>query len=244
MKKLLKILHVTDMTIIWVGGSIIAIFTILPLLLVMYVCLYIFFDAYFPDLFVNREKVEQEEQAMRPQSGIIFPEDTVFVRGRCEPSGEYGEYNYQYISKVPFQLPENLNDLCAESAENQMYYLKLGSYKWASDEPFEIPVDLEELASKWHEDKESLISRIENMEKKGEKWETECDFDFHEKWFSNCFRMNINGATDYWSANWVTNRLAFEAIMLKTPEKCYLNLYCKKVRPSEAFEVKEVAAQE
>ncbi|MBO7391927.1 MAG: hypothetical protein J6U77_05445 [Verrucomicrobia bacterium] len=242
-KKLLKILHVTDMTIIWVGGSIIAIFIILPLLLVMYVCLYIFFDAYFPDLFVNREKVEQEEQAMRSQSGIIFPEDTVFVRGRCEPSGEYGEYNYQYISKVPFQLPEDLNDLCAESAENQMYYLKLGSCKWASDEPFEIPVDLEELASKWHEDKESLISRVENMKKKGEKWETECDFDFHEKWFSNCFRMNINGATDYWSANWVTNRLAFEAIMLKTPEKCYLDLYCKKVRPSKALEVKEVAVE-
>ncbi len=184
---------------------------------------------YVPPL--TYEEMEQKDKEMRPKSGIIFPEDTLFIKTSDDRLGEH--WYYTYTSKEPLQLPENLNKLRAKSIENQDYWLKIGNYLWVSDKPFEIPVDLEEVASNWCEDKESFVSLVEDLKKKGEKWETECDFDRYEKMFSSLFETSISGATDYWEANWITNKIAFKAQMLKTPEKSYLYLYTRDVKPSD-----------
>ena len=183
-------------------------------------------------------------------SGITFPSDTLFVgNSHGDAKNDIGWY---YASKEQFRLPEDLDELEIITLENQTYVLTLGGVGnlcWRSDEkPFKLPVDLDELYSQYNngfEDKESFLARVKELEAKGEEWEAESDLELDEKIFSSHFKTHISGATESWSANWITNNFAFEAHMLKTPEKYYLHLWSREAYPSEleALKAKEVAAE-
>ena len=179
------------------------------------------------------------------QSGIVFPKDALLIRDLDDRLGQH----LYYTAKEPFILPENLKRLHSINLKNQDYYLELGDIgnglSWISDEkPFKLPVDLDELYlqdNKGFASKEALVSRVKELEAKGEEWETHSNLELDEKIFSCYFKTNITGATESWSANWITNNFAFEAQMLKTPEKYYLHLWSREALPSEleALEAKK-----
>ena len=199
----------------------------------------------------NREELKEIEHDIRSKSGIIFSSNILF------DNGIYHKYrnengNWYYTSKESFKLPENLDSLKITTLENKIYHLTLGgvgNLEWRSDEkPFKLPVDLDELYvqnNMGFANKEALVSRVKELEAKGEKWEAYNDLELWEQMFSCYFKTNIVGATESWSANWITNNFAFEAQMLKTPEKYYLHLWSRKALPSEleALKDKEVAVE-
>ena len=199
----------------------------------------------------NREELKEIEHDIRSKSGIIFSSNVLF------DNGIYHKYrnkngNWNYISKESFKLPENLDSLKITTLENQTYDLTLGGVGnlcWRSDEkPFKLPVDLDELYLQNNlgfANKEALVSRVKELEAKGEEWVAESDLELDEKMFSCYFKTNIVGATESWSANWITNNFAFEAQILKTPEKYYLHLWSREALPSklEALKAKEVAVE-
>ena len=61
---------------------------------------------------ITQKDVEEYGKKIQPKSGIVFPADTIFVNGHWvkyfaflaqeRPAG------WSYISKEPFQLPENI----------------------------------------------------------------------------------------------------------------------------------------
>ncbi|MBP5760588.1 MAG: hypothetical protein J6W90_04345 [Verrucomicrobia bacterium] len=184
------------------------------------------------------------------RSGITFPNDTLLI-GNCHGEDK-NDICWYYTSKEPFKLPENLDELEIITLENQTYDLTLGGVGnlcWRSDEkPFKLPVDLDELYLQNNlgfANKEALVSRVKELEAKGEEWVAESDLELDEKMFSCYFKTNIVGATESWSANWITNNFAFEAEILKTPEKYYLHLWSREALPSEleALKAKEVAVE-
>lgn len=182
---------------------------------------------------IHTYKGELSAEEVRSRSGITFPSDTLFIR---DSHGE-GKNNksWFYTSKEPFKLPENVDVLNITTLKNQTYYLMLGGVGnlcWRSDEkPFKLPVDLDELYSQNNmgfANKEALVSRVKELEAKGEEWVAESNLELKEKIFSSCFKTNIIGATEAWWADWTTNGLAFRAQILKTPEKYYLDLWSRR----------------
>ena len=67
----------------------------------------------------------------------------------------------------------------------------------------------------------------------------EDDMDMYEDWFSGYFETNITGATEYKEAKWMTNGFVFDAEMLETPERYYLNLSSYVPRSYELENPKE-----
>ncbi|MBR4249114.1 MAG: hypothetical protein IKQ24_03055 [Verrucomicrobia bacterium] len=188
------------------------------------------------------------ERKLRSQSGIVFPKDALLIRALDDRLGQH----LYYTAKEPFILPENLKRLHSINLKNQDYYLELGDIgnglSWISDEkPFKLPVDLDELYlqdNKGFASKEALVSRVKELEAKGEEWETHSNLELDEKIFSCYFKTNITGATESLWANWITNGLVFDAQILKNPEKYYMRLWLvRKARPDELETKKEVATQ-
>lgn len=185
---------------------------------------------------------------IRSISGITFPSDILFVRRSHEGKNDNTWY---YTSKEPFKLPENAKKRRVATLENQTYELSLGGFYgviWSSDKPFKLPVDLDDLYKNgdiWFKDKESLISRVEELKARGYEWETDSDLEQDERIFSCYFKTNVIGATKFWWGDWITNNFAFEAKILETPEKYYLYLSSREALPSEleSLKAKEVASQ-
>ena len=194
---------------------------------------------------VTYDGKELSAEEVRSRSGITFPSDTLFV-GDSHGEGKNNK-NWFYTSNESFELPVDVDELEIITLENQTYNLTLGGVGnlcWRSDEkPFKLPVDLDELYSQYNdgfEDKESFLARVKELETKGEEWEAESDLEQDEKIFSSHFKTHISGATESWCANWITNNLAFEARILKTPEKYYLDLWSRKPDP---YELKDLEAK-
>lgn len=98
------------------------------------------------------------------------------------------------------------------------------NWYYTSKELFKLPENLDRPL--WHKTDRSSLERDERI-------------------FSRLFETNVIGATEFWWANWITNDFAFEAHILKTQEKYYLDLSSREALPSEleSLKAKEVASQ-
>ncbi len=68
------------------------------------------------DLLVTQKAVEKYGKKMQPKSGMVFPEDTTFVKGHWVKNSIFQERyaNWYYTSKEPFQFPEGVDVIIEE----------------------------------------------------------------------------------------------------------------------------------
>ncbi|MBO7524044.1 MAG: hypothetical protein J6T79_00910, partial [Verrucomicrobia bacterium] len=98
--------------------------------------------------------------------------------------------------------------------KNTFFQERGTGWKYTSKEPFQMPENVE-------------VDIFEG------------DMDMYEDWFSGYFETNITGATEYKEAKWMTNGFVFDAEMLETPERYYLNLSSYVPRSYELENPKE-----
>jgi hypothetical protein len=92
---------------------------------------------------------------------------------------------------------------------------------FVAKEPFQLPEN-------------SHIAVIEKREKQNDHLVINDDLIYEfEKSFGELFGINISDATGLCCASWKTNTFSFNAKILKTDENNYLELWARKMRPSE-----------